>query len=139
LLLNSFNASNYLSQAETVGGMDDRRVNDTISATLYAGAALTAVVDSQVRQGLGIKKFGKGQTMAPTLTLFGAVIGGLSLGAAAEEYKSLQTQLESAQTQVDPWLEMRLAVVSGQVTVYGAQALLGVVQTGKALAGLVEV
>ncbi|MDD1979882.1 hypothetical protein, partial [Pseudomonas tussilaginis] len=86
------------------------------------GAALTAVVDNQVRLGLKRDRFYFFDSAAPTLTLFGAVIGGLSFRAAVNEYRSLQIQLEGAQTHIDPWLEMRLAVVSGQVTAYGAQA-----------------
>jgi hypothetical protein len=139
LLLNAFNANNYLSQAGELEGVDDQRVNDTISASLYAAAALVAVIDSQVRKGLGIKEIGRGQSLAPTLTLFGGVIGGLSFAAAVNEYRSLQIQLESAQTHIDPWLTMRQTVVAGQITAYGAQALLGVAQTGRALAGLIEV
>jgi hypothetical protein len=139
LLLNMFNANNYLSQAGKLEGMDDQRVNDTISASLYAAAALVAVIDSQVRKGLGVKEIGRGQSLAPTLTLFGGVIGGLSAGAAFAEFKSLKTQLESAQTHIDPWLKMRQAVVTGQITAYGAQALLGFGQTARALAGLIEV
>jgi hypothetical protein len=139
LLLNTLNASNYLSQAGTVEGMDIQRVNDTASASLYAAAALTAVVDSQVRDGLGIKEIGKGRSMAPTLTLFGGVIGGLSFAAAGAEFKSLQVQLENSQTHIDPWLEMRQKVVAGQAAAYSAQAILGFSQTARALAGLVEV
>lgn len=139
LLLNTFNAGNQLSQIGTLEGMGSQRKNDTVSASLYAGAALVAVVDSQVRLGLGIKEFGKGKTMAPTLTLFGGVIGGLSAGAAYQELRALQKQIERAQTGIDPWLEMRKDVVTGQIAVYGAQALLGVVQTARALAGLVTV
>ena len=76
---------------------------------------------------------------APTLTLFGGVIGGLSFAAAINEFRSLQIQLENAQTHIDPWLEMRQTVVGGQLVAYGAQALIGVFQTSKALAGLIEV
>lgn len=139
LMLNLFNAYNYLSQAAVMEGMDEQRVNDTASATLYAAAALTAVIDSQVRKGLGRDRFFIRSTAAPTLTLFGGVIGGLSFGAALNEYRSLQRQLEGAQTHIDLWLDMRQTVVAGQVTAYGAQALLGMVQTGRALAGLIEV
>ncbi|PPA02458.1 hypothetical protein C4E44_19295, partial [Pseudomonas sp. MWU12-2312b] len=134
----------YLSQAGVLEGMDSRRVNDTISATLYAGAALVAVVDSQVRKGLRIKEMSMrlpdGRVgSAPTLTLFGGIIGGLSGYAALNELKSLKMQLESAQNRVDPWLEMRQTVVAGQVGAFGAQALLGMLQTGRALAGFIEV
>jgi hypothetical protein len=139
LLLNVVNANNYLSQAGVLEGMDSRRVNDTISATLYAGAALVAVVDSQVRKGLRRDRFHFYGSAAPALTLFGGVIGGLSGYAALNELKSLKMQLESAQNRVDPWLEMRQTVVAGQVGAFGAQALLGMLQTGRALAGFIEV
>ncbi len=139
LLLNTLNVSNYLSQVGAVESMDSQRVNDTASAALYAAAALTAVIDSQVRDGFKKDRFLIRSSAAPTLTLFGGVIGGLSFGAAVNEYKSLQRQLESVQASADPWLEMRKAVVGGQIAAYGAQALLGVAQTGRALAGLVEV
>lgn len=87
LLLNVLNAHNYLRQAGVLEGMDSRRVNDTVSATLYAAAALVAVVDNQVRKGLGVKtmsvRLPDGRVgSAPTLTLFGGVIGGLSFAAA---------------------------------------------------------
>ncbi|WP_162530192.1 MULTISPECIES: toxin VasX [unclassified Pseudomonas] len=135
LLLNVLNAHNYLSKAGVLEGMDSRRVNDTVSATLYAAAALVAVVDNQVRMGLGVKEIGKGRTMAPTLTLFGGVIGALSTGAAINEFQSLEKQLENTQNRVDPWLQMRQIVVGGQVAAFGAQALLGFGYTARALAG----
>lgn len=139
LLLNTLNANNYLSQAAALEGMDDQRVNDTVSASLYASAALVAVVDSQVRKGLGRDRFHFYGSAGPTLTLFGGVIGLLSLGAAMHEFSSLKIQIENSHTHIDPWLEMRQTVVGGQVVAYGAQALIGVFQTSKALAGLIEV
>ncbi|VVQ25267.1 hypothetical protein PS925_05711 [Pseudomonas fluorescens] len=139
LLVNVVNVQNYLSEAGVLEGMDARRVNDTVSASLYGAAALVAVVDSQVRMGLGKDRFFIRSSAAPMLTLFGGVVGGLSFAASVNEYRSLQVQLERANTHVDPWLEMRQAVVAGQVGAFGAQALLGMAQTGRALAGLVEV
>jgi hypothetical protein len=139
LLLNVMNSGIYLREAEVLEGMEGRRVNDTLSATLYAGAALTAVVDNQVRKGLGIKEMGKGRTIAPTLTLFGGVIGAFSTGAAINEFQSLQKQLEDAQNRVDPWLEMRQIAVGGQVAAFGAQAMLGLGYTARALAGSITV
>lgn len=139
LLLNTLNAHRYLSQGGALEAMDSQRTNDTISASLYAAAALTAVIDSQVRSGLGKDRFHFFGSTSPTLTLFGGVIGLLSTGAAFAEFKSLQIQLESAQTQIDPWLEMRQAVVGGQVAAYGTQALLGLSYTGRALAGSITV
>ena len=135
LLLNVVNAHNYLSKAGVLEGMDSRRVRDTVSATLYAAAALVAVVDSQVRKGFGKDRFQFFGSAAPALTLFGGVIGLLSAGAAFAEFKSLQIQFESAQNRVDPWLEMRQIVVGGQVAAFGAQALLGFGYTARALAG----
>ncbi|MEX5688193.1 toxin VasX [Pseudomonas silesiensis] len=139
LLLNVLNAHNYLSQAGVLEGMDSRRVNDTVSATLYAAVALVAVVDNQVRRGFGVKEIGKGRTMAPTLTLFGGVIGLLSAGAAFAEFNSLKIQLENTQNRVDPWLQMRQIVVGGQVAAFSAQALLGLSYTARALAGSITV
>ena len=139
LLLNVVNANNYLSQAGVLEGMDSRRVRDTVSATLYAGAALVAVVDNQVRKGLGKDRFFIRSAAAPALTLFGGVIGGFSAAAAVAEFKSLQIQLESAQSRVDPWLEMRQTVVGGQIATFGTQALLGFGYTARALAGSITV
>ncbi|WP_415264970.1 toxin VasX, partial [Pseudomonas serbica] len=135
LLLNVLNAHNYLNEAGVLEGMGRRRVNDTVSASLYAGAALVAVVDNQVRKGLGKDRFLIRLSAAPTLTLFGGVIGGLSFVAAGAEFKSLQIQLENAQNGVDPWLEMRQTAVGGQVAAFGAQALLGLGYTARALIG----
>ncbi|WP_426781370.1 toxin VasX [Pseudomonas syringae] len=139
LLLNTWNARNYLNQAAALEGMDDQRVNDTVSATLYLGAALVAVVDSQVRKGLGIESFGRARAMTPTVTLFGGIIGGLSAAAALKEFKSLQSQLEGSRNSLDPWLEIRQSVVGGQIAVYGAQALLGIAYTSRALLGVISV
>ncbi|WP_347927884.1 toxin VasX [Pseudomonas helvetica] len=135
LLLNVLNAHNYLSQAGVLEGMDSRRVNDTVSATLYAAAALVGVVDNQVRKGFGKDRFFIRSSAAPTLTLFGGVIGLLSAGAAFAEFDSLKIQLENAKNRVDPWLEMRQIVVGGQVAAFGAQAMLGFGYTARALAG----
>jgi hypothetical protein len=135
LLLNVLNVHNYLSKAGVLEGMDSRRVNDTVSATLYAAAALVAVVDYQVRKGLGKDRFHFFGSAAPTLTLFGGVIGGLSFVAAGAEFKSLQIQMENAQNRVDPWLGMRQIAVGGQVAAFGTQALLGFGYTARALAG----
>lgn len=139
LLLNVLNTKAYLDRAGVLEGMDSRRMNETVSATLYAGAALVAVVDMQVRRGLGIREIGKGTTLAPTLTLFGGVIGALSSGAAINEFLSLQTQLENAQNRIDPWMQMRQNAVGGQIAAFGTQALLGLSYTARALAGSITV
>ncbi|UIN57015.1 MULTISPECIES: toxin VasX [Pseudomonas] len=139
LLVNVVNVQNYLKEAGVLEGMEGRRVNDTISASLYGAAALVAVVDSQVRVGLGRDRFYFFGTAAPALTLFGGVIGGLSAYAALQEFKSLKLQLEDSHNRIDPWLEIRQTVVGGQVAVFGAQALLGFGYTARALAGAITV
>ena len=49
------NANNYLSQAGALEGMDDQRVNDTVSASLYASDLLlragATVMFSEVTKG----------------------------------------------------------------------------------------
>jgi len=138
LLLNGLNAAHYLGQAGAVEGMDSRRLAETVSASLYAGAALTAVVQNWLILGKGIGELAltKGQYsfIAPTLTLFGGVVGLLSGGAAIEEFKALQQQIEQAQTRIDPWLERRQMVTLGQSGVYLAQAALGLGLTGMRMA-----
>ena len=140
LLLNSWNAKNYLSQAGALEGMDRQRINDTVSATLYAGAALVAVIDSQMRSKVAERVFtvklpGSDWVSVPVLTFFGAVIGGLSAVAAFNEFLSLQNQLEKSHGSLDPWLNMRTNVVGGQIFAFGAQAVLGFYYTAKVLAG----
>lgn len=140
LLLNSWNAQKYLSQAEALEGMDRQRIYDTWSATLYAGAALVAVIDNQMRSKVAERVFtvklpGTVFGKLPALTLFGAVIGGLSALASFNELRSLQIQIENAHGRLDPWLNMRRKVVGGQVAVFGAQALLGFYYTARVIAG----
>lgn len=140
LLLNSWNASNYLGQAGVLEGMDQQRIYDTYSATLYAGAALVAVIDSQVRGGvkdkaIALKLPNNTWVSVPVLTLFGGVIGGLSAGAAAMEFLSLQKQIENAHGTIDPWLTMRRNIVGGQVIAFTTQALFGLIYTFRAVSG----
>lgn len=142
LLLNSWNAGRYLSDARVLEGMDEQRQHDTASATLYAGAALVAVIDVQVRKGFwggsgvdGVSaKIGNQSFTASVLTLFGGALGFISLLASLKEYRSLQLQLDDMQHHLDPWLQLRQAVVKGQVIAFGAQALLGLVYTFKSIA-----
>ncbi|MFK7606240.1 MULTISPECIES: toxin VasX [unclassified Pseudomonas] len=141
LLLNSWNAKNYLTQAGALEGMDRQRINDTVSATLYAGAALVAVIDNQMRSKVAERVFTlklptSEWVSTPVLTFFGAVIGGFSAIAAFYEFSSLQKQLESAHGSMDPWLNMRKNVVVGQIFVFGSQALIGIYYTARALAGV---
>ncbi|WP_256577338.1 hypothetical protein [Pseudomonas sp. B7(2017)] len=139
LLVNVVNVQNYLREAAVLEGMEGRRKRETLSASLYGAAALVAVVDSQVRVGLGRDRFYFFGSAAPALTLFGGVIGLISGGAASAEFKSLQEQIEKAQNAVDPWLEMRQIVVGGQAAAFGAQAILGFSYTARALAGSITV
>ncbi|MDT3238635.1 hypothetical protein QNL22_26455, partial [Pseudomonas syringae pv. tomato] len=115
LLLNTLNTHNYLNQAGALEEMDEQRVNDTASAALYWGAALVAVLDSQVRKGMGINQINLRFSATPTLTVFGGIIGGLSFYAAMKEYGSIQRQLERSREHTDPWLSMRQNIVGGQV------------------------
>lgn len=117
-------------------GMDQQRIYDTYS-TLYAGAALVAVIDSQVR--------GEGQgdcTSSCQIPLgsrpcfdFFSGFGGLSTLAALNEFKSLQLQLESSHGSIDPWLQMRRNVVGTQVLTFAAQTLIGAIYTFRAITG----
>ena len=132
LLLNSWNASNYLGQAGVLEGMDQQRVYDTASATLYAGAALVAVIDSQVSK---TAQFSIGFAAAPLRTLLGGVIGALSAMAAYGEFRSLQLQIENAQGSIDPWLRMRKNVVGSQIVTWGAVVINGAIYTARALSG----
>ncbi|MES2870737.1 MAG: hypothetical protein V4749_14335 [Pseudomonadota bacterium] len=140
LLLNSWNAGNYLEQAGVLEGMDKQRSNDTMSATLYAGAALVAVIDSQVRNKdvdrvFSFKLSNSKRAIAPALTLFGALIGVFSAVAALYEFRSLQVQIENAHSTLDPWLDMRHDVVGGQLSTFGVMGLAGIYYTARVLAG----
>jgi hypothetical protein len=138
LLLNALNAETYISQARVLEGEDVQRRSDRLSATLFTAAALTAVVQNWMIVGKGIEEFGRGATVAPTLTLFGGVVGGLSFGAAVFEFQSLKRQIENSQGRIDPWLEIRHLAVTGQMAVYGAQALLGLSLTGMRLSNKID-
>ena len=140
LLINGLNASNYLAQASVVEEMDQQRIYDTASATLYAGAALVAVIDWQMRRAVADRafnhQFSSGKwTSIPALTFFGALIGGLSAVAAFKELGSLKIQLESAQVNIDSWLSLRRDVVKGQMFLFGAQALSGIYYTVRVISG----
>lgn len=136
LLLNIWNASNYLGQAEMLEGMDEQRRYDTASATIYTGAALVAVIDSQVSK---TAQFSIGKAMAPVRTFLGGIIGAISVVAAFKDFQSLQQQLENSQDSIDPWLKMRRNVVRGQIVTYGAIALNGVFYTLRALSGNISI
>lgn len=138
LLLNGLNAENYLNQAANLDVMDQQRMAETVSASLYAAAALTAVVDSWVRVGRGIQVLRLGKSFAPALTLFGGLIGLLSAVAARNELVSIQTKIESAQSRIDPWLDIRREVVVGQYATFAAQAILGFGLTAMRLSKVID-
>lgn len=143
LLLNALNAETYISQAGVLEGEDAQRKADRLSATLFTAAALTAVVQNWVIVGKGMQELTAKLPLsrsftAPTLTLFGGLVGGLSAAAAFSEFYSLGKQIDSAQSRIDPWLEIRQLAITGQVAVYGAQALLGLSLTGMRLANKID-
>src|SRR5690606_11983796 len=76
--------------------------------------------------------------IAPTLTLFGGIVGVLSFGAASREFQALQQQIEQAQTRVVLWLERRQAVTLGQSAIYFTQAALGFSLTGMRMANRIS-
>ncbi|MCQ9426526.1 hypothetical protein NRB16_23675 [Pseudomonas sp. LJDD11] len=125
LMLNIFNTERYLSQAGPLENMDKRRTYETISATFYTAAALTAVIENVARQGYGVNQFGKSPSPILTRPLFGALISSLSAVAAFTEFKSLSIQIEESQNSIDPWLELRKTVTGAQTITYTAQALIG--------------
>ncbi|PWB30460.1 hypothetical protein DCO48_20575 [Pseudomonas sp. SDI] len=135
MVLNLLNARKSLLQLQVVERPDKQRVYDAASTALYAGAALTAVLDNQVRKAIGRNSFSVRSLTTPYMAMFGALIGGLSTVAGLVELESLRIQLESA-TSVDPWLNMRRKAVGGLVVAYAAQTLAGVYWTIRALAGL---
>lgn len=142
LVVNILNAGTYAGQAAALEGSDAQRQADSMSAYLYAGAALGAVIQNWVILGKGMHEVSltKGQLSftAPTLTLFGAIVGGLSGFAAYNEWSSLNSQIESAQENVDPWLRLKQVAVTGQVAVYFAQGLLGLSLTSLRLANTIS-
>ncbi|MBZ9785829.1 hypothetical protein K9857_30225, partial [Pseudomonas sp. REP124] len=143
LVVNVLNAGAYARQAAMLEEGDAQRQADGLSAYLYAGAALGAVIQNWMILGKGVNEltrrlpFGFLAT-APTLTLFGGIVGGLSFGAAVSEFRSLQIQMEASQSNIDPWLRLKSLAVSGQVAVYSAQGLLGFSLTGMRLANKIS-
>ncbi|WP_236709394.1 hypothetical protein, partial [Pseudomonas sp. Leaf127] len=138
LVLNTWNASRYISQVSAVEQADKQRLYEVISAVLYTAAALMAVVDSGVRKGAGLSQFELRKTQVPLAPLFGSLIGSLSFGAAATEFASLQKQLESPYNSVDPWLKARKHIVIGQMIAYAIQAIAGFGYTSAALTGVMS-
>ncbi|MGO2284580.1 toxin VasX [Pseudomonas lundensis] len=141
LLLNSWNAGRYLSQAQVLEGVDQQRQYETASATLYAAAALVAVIDAQVRKGFwgggGVEvislKAGRASYIASVMTMLGGILGFLSSIAAFMEYKALQIQLDNMQGNLDPWLKVRQTVSAGFAIASGVQAMLGMIHTSKSM------
>ncbi|WP_022961980.1 toxin VasX [Halopseudomonas pelagia] len=138
LLLNALNASNYASQSNLLEEEGDQRRAERLSAALFTAAALVAVVQNWMIIGKGANEVVLSRAIAPTLTLFGGIVGGLSLFAALNELDSLKVQIENAQDHIDPWLDIRRLAVTGQVAVYGAQGLLGLALTGMRLANQID-
>ncbi|WP_312934606.1 toxin VasX [Pseudomonas sp.] len=143
LVVNALNAGSYAGQADAMEGGDAQREADRLSAYLYAGAALGAVVQNWMILGKGIKEITAQMPMghsitAPTLTLFGGIVGLLSASAANNELESLKFQIENAQTAIDPWLKIKQLAVTGQVSVFWAQAVLGLSLTGLRLSNKIS-
>lgn len=141
LVLNVLNAGSYARQNTALEGRDGQRQAESLSAYLYAGAALGAVIQHWMilRKGkeiTGRLPFGRSAT-APTLTLFGGIVGVISGVAAFQEWRSLNMQIESAQNDIDPWLKLKNLAVTGQIAVYGTQGLLGLSLTGMRLANMI--
>src|SRR5690606_24252979 len=118
LLLNALNAGSYGRQAGLLEGEGAQRQAEHLSATLFAAAALTAVVQNWMTIGKGVNELNLRGGIAPTLTLFGGIVGGISFFAAREELHALKIQIENAQSRIDPWLETRQIAVTGQMVVY---------------------
>ncbi|MBZ9785830.1 hypothetical protein K9857_30230, partial [Pseudomonas sp. REP124] len=142
LVVNVLNAGAYARQAAMLEEGDAQRQADGLSAYLYAGAALGAVIQNWMILGKGVNEIslnrGSFSLTAPTLTLFGAIAGGLSFRAAVSEFTSLQIQMEASQKNIDPWLRMKSLAVDGQIAVYGTQGLLGLSLTGMRLANRIR-
>ncbi|MCO8163585.1 hypothetical protein NJC38_15610 [Pseudomonas sp. 21LCFQ010] len=139
LTLNIWNASRYLNQANAVERMDEQRNYETASATLYASAALVAVIDSVIRKGFGINQLKIGLSFTATQTFFSSIIGALSIGAAVNEFQSLKKQIDSSNYIVDPWLEARKNIVSLQILAFTAQTLIASRYTIAILAGTMTI
>lgn len=139
LALNIWNASRYLNQANAVERMDEQRRNETVSATLYASAALVAVIDSVIRKGFGVNQLKIGLSVTATQTFFSSIIGILSLGAAFTELQSLKKQIDNSNHIADPWLEARKNIVSLQILAFTAQTLIASRYTIAMLVGTMSI
>ena len=141
LVVNVLNAGTYAGQAAALEGADAQRQADSLSAYFYAGAALGAVIQNWMILGKGLQELtlarGHYSITAPTLTLFGGIVGAISGVAAYKEWTSLNIQIESAQSNIDPWLKLKQLAVTGQMAVYGLQGLLGLSLTGMRLANTI--
>lgn len=138
LALNIANAHAYARSSEALEEEGTQRQAERLSAYLYTGAALTSVMQVFVLEGMGRKEVGIKTFTAPTLTLFGGVVGSLSFLAARKEYVALQKQIDQARQGLDPYLELRQFAVGGQTLFYGAQGLLGVSLTVTRMAGMLS-
>ena len=136
LALNIVNAQGHGSSSAALDAEGERRQAERLSAYLYTGAALSSVMQGFVLNGLKKDELVRGRIAAPTLTLFGGIVGVLSATAAAQELVSLQKQINQAQASIDPYLDMRRSAVKGQMAFYGAQGVLGFTLTGMRMAGM---
>ncbi|MGE8499449.1 MAG: toxin VasX [Pseudomonas sp.] len=138
LALNIANAYTYARSSEALEEEGTQRQAERLSAYLYTGAALASVMQTFVLEGMKKNEFVRAGVVAPTMTLFGGVVGILSGGAAILEGKSLRKQLAQAQAGIDPYLDMRRFAVDGQTLFYGSQALLGFSLTTMRMAGMLS-
>lgn len=142
LALNIANAQAYARAGNALEAEGEQRRAERLSAYLYTGAALCSVVQNFVMVGMGRQEISFSRSaramIAPTLTLFGGVVGGFSFGAAIFEGKSLRKQIAQAQAGIDPYLDIRRFAVDGQVLFYGSQAVLGFSLTSMRMAGMLS-
>ena len=140
LALNVANAHAYGRASEALEAEGTQRQAERLSAYLYTGAALTSVMQGFVLQGMGRQEVSFTRSAramtAPTLTLFGGVVGLLSMGAAYRELQSLSLQIEQAQRGLDPYLDLRRFAVRGQTLFYASQGVLGFSLTTMRMAGM---
>ncbi len=138
LALNIANAQAYARAGNALEAEGEQRRAERLSAYLYTGAALCSVVQNFVMVGMGRQEIGVKTFTAPTLTLFGGVVGGLSALAALKEFESLQAQINQVQKGLDPYLDLRRFAVQGQGLFYASQGMLGFSLTSMRMAGMLS-
>jgi len=142
LALNIANAHAYARSSEALEEEGTQRQAERLSAYLYTGAALASVMQVFVLEGMKKTelsgRLGNITVAAPTLTLFGGVVGGLSAFAALREIEALQAQINQAQRGLDPYLDLRRFAVQGQTLFYASQGVLGFSLTTMRMAGMLS-